>query len=119
MEKFKNVDEYINSFPLEIQEILKNFRKLVRENAIEAKEELVYGMVGYKLCGKPLVYFGAFKSHLGFYATPTGHEQFKEALSIYKQGKGSVQFPFDRPIPYDLVKEIVEFRVEENSKYKK
>lgn len=119
MDKFRDVDEYINSFPLDIQEILRKIRELVRENALEAKEEFVYGMVGYKLYGKPLVYFGAFKNHLGFYATPTGHEQFKEVLSIYKQGKGSVQFPFNKSIPYDLIKEIIEFRVQENMKYKK
>ena len=64
--------------------------------------------------GKPLVYFAGFKNHIGFYATPTGHEQFSKELSNYKQGKGSVQFPLEKEVPFDLIKKIVEFRVKEN-----
>ena len=70
-------------------------------------------MPAYKLNKKPLVYFAAFKAHIGFYATPSGHEAFKEELSKYKQGKGSVQFPLDQPIPYDLIVRMVKFRVQE------
>lgn len=65
-----------------------------------------------------MVHFAAFKNHIGFYATPTGHAEFKEELSKYKQGKGSVQFPLNKPIPYDLIKQIVKFRIEENQKPK-
>ena len=75
-----------------------------------------YGMPGYKLNKKPLVYFAAYKNHIGFYATPTGHKAFEAELSKYKQGKGSVQFPLDQEIPYDLITRIVVYRVEENDK---
>jgi uncharacterized protein YdhG (YjbR/CyaY superfamily) len=71
-------------------------------------------MPAYKLNGKPLVYFAAYKKHIGFYATPSGHEKFAQELSKYKQGKGSVQFPTAQPVPLDLIKRIVEFRVQEN-----
>jgi uncharacterized protein YdhG (YjbR/CyaY superfamily) len=71
-------------------------------------------MPAYKTHGKPLVYFAGFKKHIGFYATPTGHAEFKSELSQYKQGKGSVQFPIDQPVPYELIDRIVEFRVQEN-----
>ena len=72
-------------------------------------------MPAYKINGKPLVYFAGFKNHIGFYATPTGHAEFADELAKYKQGKGSVQFPLDKPIPYSLIKRIVLFRVKENS----
>ncbi|MBN2262706.1 MAG: DUF1801 domain-containing protein, partial [Prolixibacteraceae bacterium] len=79
---------------------------------------MAYGMPAYKTYGKPLVYFAAFKSHIGFYATPSGHEQFAQELSAYKQGKGSVQFPTNQAIPYELIGRMVEFRVNEhNLKY--
>jgi len=75
---------------------------------------MAYGMPGYKTHKNPLVYFAAFKNHIGFYATPSGHTEFKDELSKYKQGKGSVQFPLDQPIPYKLIERIVQFRVTEN-----
>lgn len=102
-------------FPSEVQDILGKIRVLIKESAPMAVESMAYGMPAYKTGGKPLVYFAAFKNHIGFYATPSGHEQFAEELSVYKQGKGSVQFPVDKPIPYDLIKKIVLFRVKENS----
>lgn len=108
------VDQYIKTFSEEIQQILKQIRKIIRENAPEAVEGINYGMPSYKIYGKPLVYFAGFKNHIGFYATPTGHAVFADELSQYKQGKGSVQFPLDKPIPFDLIKRIVEFRVNEN-----
>ena len=80
-----------------------------------ATEEIVYGMPGYKTNGKPLVYFAGYKKHIGFYATPSGHESFQKELSKYKQGKGSVQFPLDQPIPFKFIEQIVRFRVEENA----
>lgn len=109
------VDDYIAKFPKPIQTILGNIRKTIRKKAPKAIESIFYGMPGYKINGKPLVYFAAFKSHIGFYATPTGHQEFSEALSKYKTGKGSVQFPIDQPIPIDLIERIVEFRIKENS----
>ena len=112
---FSSVDAYILSFSKELQAILNKVRATIKENAPEAIESISYQMPAYKLNGKPLVYFAGYKKHIGFYATPTGHEQFAKALSKYKQGKGSVQFPINEPIPYSLIARIVKFRVKENS----
>lgn len=109
------VEKYIDQFPDNVQEILQKIRQIIKDNAPEAEEMIAYGMPAYKTHKKPLVYFAAFKKHIGFYATPSGHEEFKKALSGYKQGKGSVQFPLDKPIPYQLIEKIVVFRVKENS----
>lgn len=109
------IDRYIKQFPQDVQDILRNIRQIVKTNAPEAEELMAYGMPGYKTHRKPLVYYAAFKNHIGFYATPSGHDEFKEELSNYKQGKGSVQFPLDRPMPYELIKKMVEFRVKENN----
>lgn len=113
---FNSVDEYIQTFPKETQTLLDNVRLTIIKNAPEALESISYGMPAYKTYGKPLVYFAANKKHIGFYATPSGHTEFTEELANYKQGKGSVQFPFDRPIPYWLIEQIVIFRVKENEK---
>jgi len=112
--QFKSVDEYIISFPPEVQLLLEGVRATIKENAPLATESIAYGMPAYKVCGKPLVYFAGFTKHIGFYATPTGHSAFSKELSRYKQGKGSVQFPLDEPIPYHLIASIVRFRVSEN-----
>lgn len=112
-----NVDQYIQSFPVEIQDLLMQIRSVIKEKAPDAVESISYGMPAYKIHGKPLVYFACFKNHIGFYATPTGHAAFAEELSVYKQGKGSVQFPFFKPIPFELISRIVEFRVKENAMY--
>lgn len=109
-----SVDEYISNFPPEIQQILQAIRETIKQNAPDADESISYGMPAYKLNKKPLVYFAAYKNHIEFYATPTGHQEFAEELSKYKQGKGSVQFPINEPMPLDLIKRIVEFRVKEN-----
>lgn len=112
-----DIEKYISTFPVNVQEILIQIRKVILNIAPDAIEGFGYGMPAYKTNGKPLVYFAAFKNHIGFYATPTGHEKFAAELSSYKQGKGSVQFPINQPIPYDLIKRIVEFRVQENCQY--
>lgn len=115
-----NIDEYIADFPEETQKILKKIRTIIKTTTPEAEESLAYGMPAYKTDGKPLVYFAGYKNHIGFYATPNGHLQFKKDLSIYKQGKGSVQFPLDKPIPFELIKRITAFRANENNlKFKK
>jgi uncharacterized protein YdhG (YjbR/CyaY superfamily) len=114
--EIKTVDEYISGFPKEIKARLKLIRKVIKENAPEADESMAYGMPAYKTNKKPLVYFAGYEKHIGFYATPSGHEKFKKKLSVYKQGKGSVQFPLDEPLPIDLIVEIVKFRVKENKK---
>jgi uncharacterized protein YdhG (YjbR/CyaY superfamily) len=108
------IDEYITGFPDDIQLILYKVRSTIKQAAPDAEETIGYGMPAYKTHGKPLVYFAAFKNHIGFYATPTGHAEFAKELSKYKQGKGSVQFPIDQPMPYELIAQIVEFRVIEN-----
>lgn len=118
-QEFKTVDEYIDSFPDEVQGKLKLIRKIITDNAPNAVESIAYGMPAYKTNKKPLVYFAGFEKHIGFYATPTGHEKFEKELSGYKQGKGSVQFPLEKPIPYDLISEIVKFRVTENEQKSK
>lgn len=108
------IDKYISQFPKETQQVLQQVRKAIQQAASEAEESISYGMPGYKLNGKPLVYFAGYKNHVGFYATPSGHKEFATALSKYKQGKGSVQFPLDQPMPLALITKIVRFRVKEN-----
>ena len=110
----KEIERYIQQFPDNVQEILQNIRKLIKENAPGGFEFFSYGMPAYMLNKKPLVYYAAFKNHIGFYATPSGHTQFQEELSKYKHGKGSVQFPLEKAIPYKLIQRIVKFRVKEN-----
>ncbi|MBW8361259.1 MAG: DUF1801 domain-containing protein [Kaistella sp.] len=105
-----DVDRYITLFPEQVQEILSEIRTVILKEVPDAEEKISYGMPGYYLNAKPLVYFAAYKNHIGFYATPTGHEKFEKQLAVYKQGKGSVQFPLDNEIPYKLIAEIVKFR---------
>ena len=111
-----SVDEYITQFPVSVQAILIKIRQLVFELDKEVEDRFSYGMPAYKLNKKPLIYFAAFKSHIGLYATPSGHEHFKERLSAYKQGKGSVQFSLEEDIPFDLIREIIQFRINENKR---
>lgn len=109
------IDGYIANFSPEAQEILRSIRKVIREAAPEAEEKISYQMPTYALHGN-LVHFAAHKSHIGFYPAPSGIEAFKQELSAYKGAKGSVQFPLNKPIPYELIRKIVEFRVAENIK---
>jgi len=113
-QQFGTIDEYIKTFPKDVQIILEKMRHTIREAAPDASEAISYQMPTFKLNGKNLVHFAAFKNHIGFYPIPSGIEAFKKELSPYKQGKGSVQFPLDKPIPFDLVTKIVKFRVKEN-----
>lgn len=112
---FKSIDEYIEQFPLEIQEILNTLRKVIKESAPDAEEKISYQMPTFVL-HRNLVHFAAYKNHIGFYPTSSGIAAFKYELSEYKGAKGSVQFPIERPLPYELIKEIVKFRVAENIK---
>ena len=107
------IDAYIASFPAEIQAILQQIRATIHAAAPEAQETISYQMPTFTLHGN-LVHFAAFKEHIGFYPTPSGTEHFQAALAPYKGGKGSVRFPLDQPIPYDLITEITRFRVAEN-----
>ena len=109
----KDIDEYIAGFPQEVQEILQKVRSTIRKAAPEAEEAIKYQIPTFVLKGN-LVHFAAFKNHIGFYPAPRGIEEFKEELAAYKGAKGSVQFPLDQPIPYDLIDRIVRFRVQDN-----
>lgn len=116
--KPENIDQYIKGFPNDVQKILQKVRMTIQNAAPNAREKISYAMPAFEQNGI-LVYFAAFKKHIGLYALPSGHEAFKKELSQYKTGKGSVQFPFDHPIPYDLISQIVQFRVKENLEKKK
>ncbi len=109
----RNIDEYIAGFPKDVQVILQRVRSTIRKSAPEAQETIKYRMPTFTLNGN-LVYFAGFKNHVGFYPIPTGISQFSKELSVYKQGRGSVQFPLDKPMPYGLIARIVKFRVKEN-----
>jgi uncharacterized protein YdhG (YjbR/CyaY superfamily) len=109
----ETIDEYIAAFPPEIQEILEKVRRTIREAAPGAEETIKYQIPTFTLKGN-LVHFAAFKKHIGFYPTPTGIEAFKAELSSYEGAKGSVKFPLDKPIPFDLISEVVRFRAREN-----
>lgn len=115
---FRSVDEYIKAFPKDVQDLLEKMRQTIKKAAPGAVEVISYQMPTFKLKGKNLVYFAAFKNHIGFYPVPSGVAAFKKELSPYKQGKGSVQFPFDKPVPYDLVRRIVQFRAREQQEKK-
>ena len=110
------VDQYIDAFPDDIKSILTKIRQIIKKNAQDAQESFAYKMPAYRTNGKPLIYFAGFKNHIGLYATPSGHSEFEKELASYKHGKGSVQFPLDQPIPYDLIERIIKFRIRENKK---
>jgi uncharacterized protein YdhG (YjbR/CyaY superfamily) len=112
---FVSTDEYIATFPAEIQTRLQALRAAIHAAAPEAEEKISYQMPTFFLKGN-LVHFAAFKNHIGFYPAPQGIEEFKQELSAYKGAKGSVQFPLDQPLPLELVSRIVKFRVAENLK---
>jgi uncharacterized protein YdhG (YjbR/CyaY superfamily) len=110
---FKTIDEYIAAFPPDIQTRLQQLRAAIHEAAPEAEETISYQMPAFKQNGV-LVYFAAFKNHIGFFPTAKGIEAFKDKLSGYKTSKGTIQFAFNTPLPLDLVKEIVKVRVRQN-----
>ena len=109
----KDIDAYIARFPTDVQAILEKIRMTIREAAPEAKEVISYQMPAFHLKGN-LVYFAAWKKHIGFYPPITGDEEFKRELAVYAGPKGNLQFPLDQPIPYELISKIVRLRVKEN-----
>ncbi|WP_338472425.1 DUF1801 domain-containing protein [Niallia sp. XMNu-256] len=113
--KFQTVDEYIEQFPVELQDVLQKLRVMIKEAAPEAEEKISYQMPAYSLNGA-LVYFAAWKNHIGFYPTPSGIHAFKEELLQYKGTKSSIHFPLTEPLPNELITKIVKFRVAENKK---
>ena len=110
---FKSIDEYIAAQPDRNIPVLEKIRKTIKGMVPEAEETISYQMPTFKYFGV-LVYFAGFKNHIGFYALPSGNAAFQKELSKYKTGKGSIQFPLDKPIPYDLIRKIVQFRMQEN-----
>ena len=109
----KDIDEYIAGFPQDIQEILEKIRATIQKAAPDAQEAIKYQIPTFTLKGN-LVHFAAFKHHIGLYPAPRGIEEFKDELSGYEGAKGTVRFPLDKPIPFDLISRIVEFRVKDN-----
>src|SRR6266849_1590117 len=109
----KNMDDYIDRFPKEVQQVLKKMRLTIKKAAPQAKETIGYGIPAFTLNGM-LVWFAAFQRHIGFYPGASAIAAFKMELSAYKGAKGSVQFPFDKPLPLALVSRIVKFRVKHN-----
>ncbi|MFW5437369.1 iron chaperone [Paenibacillus apiarius] len=110
---YESIDDYISQFPPKVQAILETLRKVIKESAPDAKEKISYQMPAFVLHGN-LVHFAAYKNHIGFYPAPSGIHAFKDELAEYKGAKGSIQFPIDKPLPYELINKIVQFRVAEN-----
>jgi uncharacterized protein YdhG (YjbR/CyaY superfamily) len=111
-----SIDAYIEDFPPTVQEILSKIRETIHKTIPEADQTISYGMPAFKYKGKPVVYFGGWQSHIGFYATPSGNEAFRKELAPYQGAKGSVKFPLDRPIPYELIEKIAYYRLDEVKK---
>ena len=109
----ESIDEYISQFPKDVQKKLKELRRLIIEKAPESEETINYGIPTFKLNGN-LVHFAGFKNHIGFYPTPNGIQAFKDKLTNYEISKGTIKIPLTEPIPFDLIREIVEFRVKVN-----
>ena len=116
MTKSIDVNEYINNFPKDVRNILQEIRDLIQKTAPKATETISYGIPTFDLNKKHLVHFAGFNTYIGFYPTPSGITAFKKELSEYQWAKGSVQFPLDKPIPFDLIQKIVIFRVKEITK---
>lgn len=109
------IDEYIAEFPAETQAVLQQLRDIIHEVAPEASETISYAIPTFDLNGKHLVHFAGYEHHVGLYPTPSGMVAFAEELEPYRAGKGSARFPLGRPLPIDLVRRIVEFRVSESA----
>ncbi len=114
----ESIDAYIAQFPPDIQELLQQIRAVIRQTAPQATEKISYQMPTFYLNGN-LVHFAKQKNHIGFYPGPAGIENYTEALKAYKTSKGAIQFPLDKPIPFDLIRAIVAFRVQQNQAAKK
>jgi uncharacterized protein YdhG (YjbR/CyaY superfamily) len=111
--KPNTIDDYIAGFPADVQKILQQIRATIKKAAPDATEAISYAIPTFKLNGN-LIHFAAFKNHIGLYPTPVGIKEFEDELAAYEQGKGSVQFPLDKPMPLDLISRIVQFRVAKN-----
>ena len=112
--RFSSIDEYIASFPQDIQRIMNQLRETIKAAAPDAGEKISYNMPTFTLNGKYLVYFAGWKNHIAFYGAPKGNPEFKEDLTAYESGQGTLQFPYEKPMPLDLITKIVKFRAAEN-----
>ena len=110
----KTIDEYIAGFPSDVQQILEKIRRTIRKAAPDAEETISYEIPTFNLKGKYLIYFAAYKKHIGVYPVPAGDAKLNKELSVYRTGKGTLQFPLNKPIPYNLITKIVKLRVKEN-----
>jgi uncharacterized protein YdhG (YjbR/CyaY superfamily) len=110
---FKSIDDYIRTFPENVQEIMTELRATIKEAVPKAGEKISYNMPTFTLNGTYLVYFAGWKNHIAFYGAPRGNPEFEEDLSPYESGAGTLQFPYDKPIPYGLITKIVKFRAAE------
>lgn len=113
MKQAKDIDAYIDDYPKPMKGLLKKIRQVVQVAAPKAEETIKYGIPTFVLDGKNLVHFGGFKNHVGFYPTPSAMAEFKKDLSKYESGKGSAQFPLSKPLPLNLIKKIVKYRIQE------
>lgn len=117
-QKFANVDDYIQTFPPDVQTILKKIRATIRRVIPTATETISYQIPTFKVNGRYVVYFSGWKEHVSLYPIPKGSPSFDKQITHYTSGKGTVKFPLDKPIPYDLIKKIVKFRLQENANSK-
>ena len=113
-----NIDEYIAGFPTNVQKILQRIRKTIQKAAPDAEEAISYAIPTFKLNGN-LIHFAAYKNHIGLYPAPSGVAEFKKELAQYQTGKGTLQFPLDQPVPFDLITRIIKYRVTQNRATKK
>ena len=111
--RFETIDEYIAAFPRNVRDVLEELRRIIRESAPKSEETISYGIPTFDLNGKHLVHFAAYKNHIGFYPTSSGITRFKKDLSRYELSRGTVRFPIDEPIPFDVIRNIVKYRVKE------
>ena len=111
----QNIDDYIADFPADVQEVLQKIRITIKKAAPRAEEAISYKIPTFNLKGQYLIYFAAYKKHIGLYPVPSGDEEFNQEISIYQAGKGTLRFPLDKPIPYKLISKIVKIRAKENS----
>lgn len=109
----KNIDEYIAGFPNDVQAIMQQIRATIREAAPDAEETISYQIPTFKLNGRYLIYFAAYKKHIGLYPAPRGVAEFEEAVSMYGAGKGTLRFPLDKPLPFELIAKVVNYRAAE------
>ena len=112
MQKYDTVDEYINSLPDRTKEELTKLRAMIKNLVPDTNESMSYGMPGYKLNNKPLIYFAGWKDHIGFYPTPSGIDALEKVTKKYKTGKGTLRFNLDKPIPWDLIEKIIKYRIQ-------